>query len=74
MSDDIEPRSLRDEFSIVPEKGCWRATRVDGRVSGLFFEQEAAIRFARHEGRVRRPAVAACTNAGKAASSALNRN
>jgi hypothetical protein len=44
----VKSQTFRSLFTIVPEKGCWRATRADGLVSGLFFERDAAVRFARH--------------------------
>jgi hypothetical protein len=47
MSDVSQTRTYRSVFHIVPENGRWRATRADGLVSGLFFEREAALRFAR---------------------------
>jgi hypothetical protein len=44
----LKTQTFGSSFTIVPENGRWRATRADGLVSGLFFEREAALRFARH--------------------------
>jgi hypothetical protein len=46
----VTSQTFRSLFNIVPENGRWRATRADGLVSGLFFEREAAFRFARNAG------------------------
>ena len=37
-------------FRIFPDgRGHWCACKDDGMVSGVFFNRDAAIRFARHE-------------------------
>jgi len=39
-------------FVIFPDaSGCWRARKSDGLVEGFFTSRDAAVRFARAEGR-----------------------
>jgi hypothetical protein len=48
----IQPRDTRtpESFRIFPDgRGHWYAYKNDGLVAGIFFNQDAAIRFARDE-------------------------
>ena len=50
--DRLRLRALRHEtgFSIFPDgRGHWCARKGDGIVAGVFFNRDAAIRFARRE-------------------------